>query len=145
MHDSVEAAADAQVLAVAEAALAAISRDDINGFTDLMVPEGIVVPTFVRDGVPGYTVRTRAAQQASPMPPGIVERGFRPEVRIAGKLATVWMPYDFYVGGVWSHCGVDVLTLVQTKDGWRISTFSFSIEQPPACSKHPSGPPVGTK
>lgn len=36
-------------------------------------------------------------------------------------LAQFQVPYEFYVNGQLSHSGTNVLTLLQTVDGWRIS------------------------
>jgi hypothetical protein len=53
----------------------------------------------------------------------------------------VWLPYDLYLDGKWSHCGVDVFTLVRQEGAWRIATMAWSAEQPPVCEPHPDGPP----
>ncbi|MFP9115460.1 nuclear transport factor 2 family protein [Flavobacterium sp. RHBU_3] len=37
-----------------------------------------------------------------------------------GHIAHVWVNYEFYVGGVFSHKGVDSFELVKFKDGWKI-------------------------
>jgi hypothetical protein len=134
-------ARETAVLAVADSALAAITRGDMAGFTDLMVPEAVLFPTRTQDGVTRYRVRPRAEQRASPMGGKVTERGFRPEVRINGGVAMVWYPYDLYVDDKWSHCGVDVFTLIRVADRWRIATMVWSAEQPPACERHPDGPP----
>ena len=126
---------------VASAALAAITEGDMTALTDLMVPEAVMFPTSTRDGVTRYRVRTRAEQRAAPVTRKITERGFRPEARVSGPVAMVWYPYDLYVDSQWSHCGVDVFTLIRTDGKWRISTMSWTAEQPPACEKHPDGPP----
>ena len=52
------------------------------------------------------------------------ERGFNPVVMVSGLIAMVWYPYDFYLNGEWSHCGVDIFNLVRSNDGWRIATMS---------------------
>ena len=132
---------DAAVLAVADSALAAITQGNMTALTDVMVAEAIMIPTGTRDGVPRYRVRTRAEQRASTPPGQITERGFRPDVRVNGTIGMVWYPYDLYINGKWSHCGVDVFTLVRTDAGWRIAAMAWSAEQPPACEKHPDGPP----
>lgn len=129
--------ARATVLAVTDSALDAINRGDMVLLADLMIPEAFTMA--IRDSI-RYGVRRRddvRAQQLS----GIVERGFRPSVHIAGPLAVVWLPYDLYVNGQWSHCGVDAFTLVKTGAAWRIAVLAWSIEQPPACDRHPDGPP----
>lgn len=130
------------VLAVADSALAAITRRDFIGLTDLMVPEAVIAATRQgRDG-PVVRARSRETERASVPATAITERGFAAHAMVAGNVATVWMPYDLYVGGAWSHCGVDVFTLVRTTAGWRILTLAYSVEQPPACTKHPAGPPA---
>ena len=48
------------------------------------------------------------------------ERTYKPEVRIDGNLATVWMEYDFYLGSQFSHCGVDAFQLARFAEGWKI-------------------------
>lgn len=133
--------ARATVIAIADSALAAITRGDAVGLTDLMVPEAVMFPTSTRDGVTAYRVRTREAQRTAAIN-GVVERGFRPTAMVNGGVAMVWMPYDLYVNGAWSHCGADVFTLVKNGNTWRIATLAWSAEQPPVCEKHPSGPPA---
>ncbi len=130
-----------QVLALVDSALAAINRNDPVALTDLMLEEAMQFRAFVVDGVPRYRARSRAEERAMRYDQAVVERGFRPEVRTSGTLATVWLPYDFYNDGKWSHCGVDQFTLVRTAAGWRIAAMSWTIEQPPACEPRPDGPP----
>jgi ketosteroid isomerase-like protein len=129
------------VIAVAESALAAISRGDMTALTDLMLPEAVMFPTSTKDGVARYRLRTRAEQRAATVTSKVTERGFHPEAHVNGPLAMVWYPYDLYLDDKWSHCGVDVFTLIRSDGQWRISTMSWSAEQPPACEKHPDGPP----
>lgn len=133
--------ARASVIAVADSALAAITRGDVVALTDLMVPEAVMFPTSTRDGVTAYRVRTREAQRNASMI-GLVERGFTPQALVNGGVAVVWMPYDLYINGTWSHCGVDVFTLVKSTGTWRIASMAWSAEQPPVCEPHPAGPPT---
>jgi hypothetical protein len=133
-------AARAAAIAVADSALAAITRGDVVGLTDLMVPEAVMFPTSTRDGVFRYRVRTREEQRAQPMN-GVIERGYRPEAKVNGPVAMVWYPYDLYINGNWSHCGVDIFTLIRKDSAWRIATMVWSAEQPPVCERHPDGPP----
>jgi ketosteroid isomerase-like protein len=129
-------------IAVADAALAAITRGDMTALTDLMLPEAVMFPTGTRaDGATRYSIRTRAEQRAAPVTSKVTERGFRPQARVNGPVAIVWYPYDLYRDGQWSHCGVDVFTLIRSDGRWRIATMAWSAEQPPACEKHPDGPP----
>jgi hypothetical protein len=129
------------VIAIADSALAAITRGDAVAFTNLMIPEAMLYPTATRGGVTVYRVRTREAQRTASLS-GVVERGFAPWARVSGGVAVVWMPYDLYVNGEWSHCGADVFTFVKSAGVWRIASMAWSAEQPPVCERHPMGPPV---
>ncbi|MGH7710782.1 MAG: hypothetical protein ACREOG_05835 [Gemmatimonadaceae bacterium] len=131
----------ARVLAVADSALVAISRGDAVALTDLMLDEAIMFASRTRDGEFRYFVRTRAQQRESKFNGVITERGYRPEVRVQGPIAVVWYPYDLHIDGKWSHCGIDVFTLLKQNGRWRIATMAWSAEQPPVCAAHPAGPP----
>lgn len=43
------------------------------------------------------------------------------QIKIDGNLAAVWTPYEFYVNGKFSHCGVNSFQLVRTAEGWKIA------------------------
>lgn len=78
--------------------------------------------------------------EGSPAP--LIERMWDPVVRVSGPMATIWTPYDFYAGSDFSHCGVDAATLMETEDGWKIVSLSWTRQQPPECALHPDGPPA---
>lgn len=42
------------------------------------------------------------------------------EIRLDGDLATVWVPYAFYLGEAFSHCGTNAFHLARTGGDWRI-------------------------
>jgi len=48
------------------------------------------------------------------------ERIFFDVIKIGGPLAMVWAPYRFYYNGQFSHCGVDMFTLVRINNEWKI-------------------------
>jgi hypothetical protein len=52
------------------------------------------------------------------------ERISNPQISVADGLATVWVDYELYVDDKYSHCGVDVMMLVKTAEGWKISTLA---------------------
>ncbi len=136
------AAADrAAARAVADSALALISRNDFAHLADLMLPEARTFSARQRDGAWRYSNSSREEQRAQRFDGRIAERGFTPTVLVSGPLAVVWMPYDLYLNGAWSHCGVDAFTMYKISGRWQIATLGWSVEQPPACAKHPDGAP----
>ena len=42
-------------------------------------------------------------------------------VLIDANLASVWTPYEFYLGDTFSHCGYNSFQLVKLADGWKIA------------------------
>ncbi len=132
---------EAEVLAVADAALQAISDEDFIALTDLMVPETVLYAAGERDGERYLRSRSYAEERAQESPGDILERGFDPAVMVSGSVAMVWYPYDLWLDGAWVHCGVDIFNLVRTDAGWRIAAIVYSADQPPVCSMHPDGPP----
>lgn len=70
----------------------------------------------------------------------ILERMWNPVVQVHETVAMVWTPYDLYVNGTFSHCGIDVFTLVREREGWKISSVSYTV-QPTECAPSPLGPP----
>ncbi|WP_084112848.1 hypothetical protein [Mesonia phycicola] len=49
-------------------------------------------------------------------------------------LASVWMPYEFYLNKELSHCGVNNFQLISTKKGWKI--FSIVDTRKKEACKH---------
>jgi len=43
------------------------------------------------------------------------------KVLIDANLASVWTPYEFYLGSTFSHCGYNSFQLVKLTDGWKIA------------------------
>ncbi len=132
---------EAAMLAVADEAFDRITADDPIGLTDLMIPEAMFYIGLVEDGK--YSVRTRTYQDAREreMDVDLHERGWDPTVLHSGTIGVVWYPYDIYVDGEWSHCGVDIFNMIRTDAGWRIAVLQYNVQQPPACEPHPDGPP----
>ncbi|MCP9292034.1 nuclear transport factor 2 family protein [Gracilimonas sediminicola] len=42
------------------------------------------------------------------------------DINIDGNLATVWTPFEFYIGDKFSHCGVNSFQLVKKEGDWKI-------------------------
>ncbi|WP_303311631.1 nuclear transport factor 2 family protein [Hymenobacter sp. BT730] len=43
------------------------------------------------------------------------------KILIDANLASVWTPYEFYLGTTFSHCGYNSFQLVKLADGWKIA------------------------
>ena len=43
------------------------------------------------------------------------------KVLIDANLASVWTPYEFYLGSTFSHCGYNSFQLVKLAGGWKIA------------------------
>lgn len=48
------------------------------------------------------------------------ERIYDVKISVDESMAIVWAPYKFYRGDTFSHCGVNVFTMVKTTFGWKI-------------------------
>lgn len=128
------------VIAVADSVLMALSSGDHATLKRLILDSSIVGGIGIRNGVERHSLGSWAPYTA-PGPSDFTERGFGATARVQEGVAQVWMPYDLYVGKTWSHCGVDVFTLVRSDGRWRVASLIYTIEQPPSCQKHPAGPP----
>ncbi len=129
------------VIAVADRALEMITAEDSAGLAALMIEQAMVYVGVVQDGAYSVRTRTYAETRDRPIEVDLVERGWDPTVMVSGTIAVVWYPYDIYVDGEWSHCGIDVFNMIRTNDGWRIAVLQYNVQQPPECEAHPDGPP----
>ena len=69
-----------------------------------------------------------------------LERMWEPQVRVHKGIAALWAPYDFYLDGKFSHCGIDSFELVKTPEGWQLTGGSYTMERE-GCAPSPLGPP----
>jgi hypothetical protein len=42
------------------------------------------------------------------------------EIKIDGKMANAWTPYEFWFNDNFSHCGVNSFQLIKEEDAWKI-------------------------
>ncbi|NMM48694.1 nuclear transport factor 2 family protein [Marinigracilibium pacificum] len=45
------------------------------------------------------------------------------EIKVDGPLASAWVPYKFFLGEQYSHCGVNVFELIKIDGNWKISSI----------------------
>jgi len=115
--------AEAEVLGVVEALFDGMRAADSAAVRSTLHPEARLVT--MADGEDGPVLRAESmhgfvAAVGTPHEERWDERIWDPEVRIDDRLATVWVPYAFYLGETLSHCGVDAFQLYESADGWKI-------------------------
>ena len=71
----------------------------------------------------------------------MLERMWEPQVRVHKGIANLWAPYDFWLDGKFSHCGIDSFELMKTAGGWRLTGGSYTVERE-GCAPSPLGPPA---
>ena len=113
---------------------------DVEGARQILQPQGRFHAMSVKDGKPEvrafaneeYFAQLQASKQK------MQERIWRPEIRVNGLIATIVAPYDFWIDGKYSHCGVDAFDLIKTEDGWKIAGGVYTVES--RCAPSPLGP-----
>ncbi len=138
---SSQSADESAAIAAADSLLAALSRDDKAAIARFTTDSAILGYSAMRGGAERVRVHSWAEDLVRSSTVRITERGFGASARVQDRLAQVWMPYDIYLDGKWSHCGVDAFTLLKIAGAWRVASLFYTVEQPPACSAHPAGPP----
>ncbi|TDB68875.1 nuclear transport factor 2 family protein [Arundinibacter roseus] len=118
-----------EVIQVAHDFFAALEKGDSTAFRALFIPSAKV-----------YTVREKYAQSVinhrSPFtdtfrPGTVIKERMKSQgvvVQVHNRTAMIWAPYDLWVNDVFSHCGIDIFTLLLTPNGWRIASLAYSIE-----------------
>lgn len=134
-----QSAADREaILGTVQAFFDTMTAKDVEGARKILMPQGRFHAVRMRDGNirsfsnEEYFADLQAAKQT------MRERIWNPEVRVRGAIATVWTPYDFWIDGKYSHCGIDAFDLVKTDEGWKIAGGSYTLEE--KCEPSPLGP-----
>jgi len=113
---------------------------DVEGARAVLQPQGRFHAMRIRDGKPDvrafsneeYFADLLASKQK------MRERTWNPDVSVHGLIATFRAPYDFWIDGKLSHCGVDAFDLIKTEDGWKIAGGVYTVET--NCAPSPLGP-----
>lgn len=132
----------AAVVAVAQRLLDAINARDTTIARAALHPgaQFVAARSTPTGATPRWTADTTFLRTLVTGRQQYLERMWSPLVRIRGAIAEVWAPYDFYVDGKFSHCGIDTFTLFKTPGGWKITTISYTTEST-GCEPSPLGPP----
>ena len=122
---------EAEVLEAVQATMDGLAAHDSLVLSEWVLPDAIIQRWQADSAGVWKTVTLTGAEFASRLGqpgPAFLERTWRETVSVDGDVASVTAPYDFWVDGVCSHCGVDVLTLVRDANGaWRVATISYTV------------------
>lgn len=55
------------------------------------------------------------------------ERIYEPVVQVNNNLGTVWVEYDFFADGEFSHCGADAFMMGRSGEGWQIVQIAHTM------------------
>jgi hypothetical protein len=129
------------VLAAVQQFFDTMASKDVEGARRVLMPEGSLFAVREQDGqpLPRASSIKQYLENLGTRKQAFRERMWNPDVRIHGPVAVVWTPYDFWVDGKFSHCGVDAFDLVKTSDGWKISGGVYTVERT-GCTPSPLGP-----
>jgi hypothetical protein len=134
------AAEQQAVLAAVQAFFDTMAAKDVTGARRVLMPEGRFSSVRERDGQ--TSIRSFTSEEYLKDLPGMKqsprERMWDPDVRVRGRIATVWAPYDFWMDGAFSHCGIDIFNLIQTTEGWKLDGGLYTVES--TCPPSPLGP-----
>jgi hypothetical protein len=111
---------------------------DVDGARAILVPQGRFHAMRNGKAEPGALSNEEYLAQLQASKQTMRERIWNPEVRIHGRIATVWAPYDFWIDGKYSHCGVDAFDLIKTDAGWKLAGGTYTVEE--KCAPSPLGP-----
>jgi len=130
------------VITVVEQFFHGLAARDSSLLRSVMLPQGTI--SSIREADGQAFVRTRIHedffQSIAVEENDLLERMWEPEVLIEGRVATLWTQYDFYLNGSFSHCGIDVFTLLKVDEGWKIAGAVYSVVKT-GCDESPLGPP----
>ena len=130
-----------EVLGVIERFFGCLATRDSAGMSAIMEAEGTIAVVDI--GPEARPVRTLThAQYLGMVRKGkgtLTERYWDPTVRMDAGVAVVSCPYDLHFDGAFSHCGLDIFTLVRREGTWRIAGSVFSMRKE-GCPPSPLGP-----
>ncbi len=132
-----------QIWSTVQTFFQALSSSDSTLLSQVYMPDGrfysvSATPNGIRTG--SSTSESVHAMFRRPGNP-ILERGWNPSISVYGRAAVASVPYDFYTNtGAFSHCGVDLFSLLKNNAGWIVSSVTYTVERE-NCAESPLGSP----
>lgn len=132
----------AAVIGVVESLLDGINQQDAAAVHALGIDEAVLISLRHDDqGNPRIGFRKESETSFPEEDRNMVERIWNPVVQIEGNIASVWAPFDFYLDGKFSHCGINAFQLLKIADDWKLSATTYTVVTDGSCQTHPDGPP----
>jgi len=131
----------AAVVATVQKFFDTMASRDVEGARRVLMPEGRMFSVREQNGQPAAraTAVEDYLKSLGERKQDSRERMWNPEVRVHAGIASLWTPYDFWIDGKFSHCGIDNFDLLKTADGWKIASVTYTIERA-GCAPGPLGP-----
>jgi hypothetical protein len=125
-----------EVIEGVEAFFAALRSDDKTELADTMIADGMI---FIHNRMAPDSARVDIVKVSEHLARWETQTRKVDEfmhvdtVLVDGDMAQAWGPYYFTVEGSLSHCGINSLSMVRTKSGWKVANTSFTMEPPETC------------
>ena len=132
-----------EVVSTVQRLFDALGSCDADGVRAVTMADGRIFRLMPGGEAPATLRSSTLAEFAGTLekcPRRLFERMWEPRVLVHKGIASLWAPYDFWLNGTFSHCGVDVFDLVKTEAGWKISGGIYTVERE-GCRPSPLGPP----
>lgn len=101
-----------------------------NAFSDSAIMQTFGKNQEIRtDKVEDFAKQVGASQAGD-----LDERFTISKILVDGNMASVWVPYQFYYKGNFSHCGVNSFQLVKINDEWKIQ-YIIDTRRKDNCTK----------
>lgn len=119
-------------------------------FEALNTDNQVLMASISIDGSHNYSIREKADSsfelrsrqqnnsELAPNPAKYTERYWNETVLVNGHMAVFWAPYDFYIDGEFSHCGVDVFDLINLDGQWKLANSMYTVIRS-GCPESPLG------
>lgn len=147
-HDGANADDVAAITAVVNTLFDGMRTGDSTMVRSVFHPEVRMVTSFRnREGQPQVGVEENldgfVQMVGTPHDEVFDERISNLVVKVDGDFGMAWMDYSFFIGERFSHCGIDLMEMVRTADGWKIIHLADTRRRQ-GCADAPGAPASGS-
>jgi hypothetical protein len=126
-HEAAAQKDQQQVIDAIDQFFQGMREGDSTKVSEVLSPKATLLTVVENEGkvmLPQVSVERFLTAVASPHDAVWDERIDSYDVDIDDRLASVWTPYEFYLGPEFSHCGVNAFQLYKTYKGWKIISIT---------------------